>query len=197
MPKDKKKKAEKEESIIEPELDLDDEDGEEVDGDDDGGLKINGTQVDVDVDLSINKFQLDKECVSHASLFYRYSEAAVMAKQRVGELSDALKLTTAEQNIKIRNDFIAQGTKFTESVIEAELTKDKKVQRAKSELREAEKVYALLGTAVSAFDHRRSELDNLVRLYQAGYWAQPSGEKSTVTEQVQTGQRRALNKKRT
>jgi len=119
----------------------------------------------VERDLSINKFKLDMECVSHASMYFRYAEAAQQAKARVGEFEDKLKLVIAKRNIDIRNDFINQGTKFTESVIDASLTMDEDVKAAREQLRNAQAEAATMSVAVSAFDHRKSQLDNLTRLY--------------------------------
>jgi len=150
--------------------------------------------LDVEKDLLINKHSLDAECVSQPSYYFRYAEAAQQAKHRVGELEDRLKLIIAEQNIAIRNDFITQGTKFTESVIDAELTKDTKCMEARALLRHAQKEAATLAVAVSAFDHRRSSLDNLVKLYNSGYWAQPSGSRETGNDRTQQEIRRGLSK---
>jgi len=150
--------------------------------------------LDVENDLRINKFKLDLECVSHSSHYFRYAEAAQQAKVRVSELEDKLKLVTAEQNINIRNEFINNGVKFTESVIDAELTKDEKVKAMRERVREAQREAGTLAVAVSAFEHRKSELDNLVRLYIAGYWSQPAGNRETGNDRAQTEIRRGLGK---
>ena len=153
-------------------------------------------ELDFERDLSINKFKLDMECVSHASMYFRYAEAAQQAKARVGELEDKLKLITAEQNIAIRNDFIKQGTKFTESVIDAELTKDERVRKAREQLRNAQTEAATMSVAVSAFDHRKGQLDNLTRLYCSGYWSSVVGGNGQAVgnDRAQGEMRRSLGK---
>jgi len=146
--------------------------------------------------LSINKFKLDMECVSHASMYFRYAEAAQQAKARVGEFEDKLKLVIAKRNIDIRNDFINQGTKFTESVIDASLTMDEDVKAAREQLRNAQAEAATMSVAVSAFDHRKSQLDNLTRLYCSGYWSNVVGgnDQAVGNDRAQGEIRRSLGK---
>ena len=151
--------------------------------------------LDIEKDLSVNKHRLDLECVSHSSLYFKYAEAAQQIKVRVNELEDKLKLVIAEQNINIRNEFIKDGVKFTESVIDAEIQKDEKVKAMRERVREAQREAGTLGAAVSAFEHRKNELDNLVRLYTAGYWSQPAGDRETGNDRASNEIRRSLNKK--
>ena len=64
------------------------------------------------------------------------------------------------------------------------------------ELRDAEEVFARLSVAVSAMEARRSELDNLVKLYCAGYFSTPANgaERKNVNERVSDDIRKNLNK---
>lgn len=154
-------------------------------------------QFDFEKDLSINKFKLDEECLSHSSLYFRYAEACIKAKSEVSKADDNLKLVMAERNIAIRKAYSDAGAKFTEAVITSELEKDSCVIEAKESLREVQEVYARLQVAVSAMDTRRSELDNLVKLYCAGYFSTPSTSNETrknVNEQTAKAVRKNLNK---
>ena len=156
-------------------------------------------ELNFDQDLSINKYRLDQECVTHSQLYYRYSEMAANAKNQVGVLADDLKLRMSEANIEIRNRFTKNEIKFTEAVITAEVEKDKTVIRAKEELREAELNLARLQAGVSAFEHRKSQLDNIVRLYCAGYFSVPNGSgksRESINEQVGREVRKNLNGKK-
>jgi hypothetical protein len=151
-------------------------------------------------DLSIDKYKLDDECLSHPVLYYRYSELAANAKNQVGILADNLKLRMGEANIDIRNRFIKKEAKFTEAVINAEVEKDRAVIEAREELREAELNLARLQAGVSAFEHRKSQLDNIVRLYCAGYFSTPSGSgrpRDNINEQAaRDAKKKNLNKKK-
>jgi hypothetical protein len=157
------------------------------------------SELNFENDLSIDKYKLDEECVTHSALYYRYSELATNKKNEVGILSDNLKLKMGEANIEIRNGFIKKEAKFTEAVINAEVEKDELVIEAREELRQAELNLARLQAGVSAFEHRKSQLDNLVKLYCAGYFSTPASsgkQRETINEQASRDARGKLNAKK-
>lgn len=148
-------------------------------------------------DLSINKYKLDEECLSHSSRYAYYSEAQAVAKSNVSKAKDNLEYVTAEANLRIRKEYAEKGEKFTEAVITSQLTLDKDVNEAKSKLREEEEVYARLSVAVQAMETRRSELDNLVKLYCAGYFSTVNADgnvRKGINEQTSSDIRKNLNK---
>ena len=152
---------------------------------------------DFDEDLSIDKYRLDEECLSHSSRYAYYSEAQAVAKSNVSKAKDNLEFVTAEANLRIRKEYAEKGEKFTEAVIASQLTLDKDVNEAKSKLREEEEVYARLSVAVQAMETRRSELDNLVKLYCAGYFSTVKTDgnvRKGINEQVSADIRKNLNK---
>lgn len=158
-------------------------------------LAMEKSDEDFQKDLQVNKYKLDEECISHASRYAYYAEACTVAKSNVSEAKDNLEYITAEANIRIRKNLTDSGQKFTEAVISSMLTLDSDVEKAKSELRNAEAVFGRLQVAVNAMDARRSELDNLVKLYVAGYYsvADGAGVKKSITENVASDIRRNLN----
>ena len=156
-------------------------------------------EFDFEKDLSIDKYSLDKECLSHASLYFRYADAHVQAKKEVSRCTDALTLAKADANINIRKIMTDNNVKFTESIIASEVERDKNVQLAREELRKAETVCSRLGVAVASMEARKSELDNLVKLYLAGYYATPMSDSSQpvdVTAEIENDIRRRLNGKK-
>ena len=152
---------------------------------------------DFQKDLSINKYKLDEECISHASRYAFYAEACAVAKTGVSEAKDKLEYVMAEANIRIRKNLTDSGQKFTEAMVASMLTMDSEVEKVKAELREAETTFGRLQVAVNAMDARRSELDNLVKLYVAGYYsvADGAGVKKSINENVASDIRRNLSKK--
>lgn len=152
---------------------------------------------DFQKDLSINKYKLDEECLSHSSRYAYYAEAQAVAKSNVSKAKDKLELVESESNLKIRKKFAEEGQKVTESVIACTLAMDSDVIQAKKELREAEEIFGRLSVAVSAMDARKSELDNLVKLYCAGYFSTPSanGAKNNINEMTENSIRKQLNNK--
>lgn len=152
---------------------------------------------DFQKDLSIDKYKLDEECLSHSSRYAYYAEAQAIAKLDVSKAKDKLELVESESNLKIRKKFADEGQKVTESVIACTLAMDSDVIQAKAELREAEQIFARLSVAVSAMETRRSELDNLVKLYCAGYFSTPStnGVRNNINSMTENGIRKQLNNK--
>lgn len=152
---------------------------------------------DFQKDLSINKYKLDEECISHASRYAYYAEACAIAKTSVSEAKDKLELVEAERYEVIRADLENKGIKTTIPMLDRALITDEEVQKAKAELRDAETTLARLQVAVNAMDARRSELDNLVKLYVAGYYsvADGAGVKKSINENVASDIRRNLSKK--
>ena len=146
-------------------------------------------------DLSINKYKLDEECLSHSSRYAYYAEACAVAKTEVSRAKDRLDLTEAEQREAIRIRMEKDGIKPTIPMLDSATIRDEKVIKAKAELREAEDVYNRLQVAVNAMDARRSELDNLVKLYVAGYYSTvDAGNRKSVNEQTSNDIRKNLNK---
>lgn len=147
-------------------------------------------------DISINKYKLDEECLSHASRYAYYAEASAVAKANVSEAKDRLELVEAELYDAIKDELEKKGTKTTIPMLEKALIMDEQVIEAKKALREAELVSSRLQVSVSAMDARRSELDNLVKLYVAGYFstADGAGVKKSANEQASRDARKNLNR---
>lgn len=155
-------------------------------------------EFDFEKDISINKFKLDEECISHSSLYGRYASACSDAKTEVSRAKDNLELVQAERNLEIRKELADSGVKVTEAMVTASLVNDEQVIKAKNKLRETEDVYGKLSVAVQAFEHRKSELDNLVKLYCSGYYSMPSSSGETrknINEQTSGEIRKKLNNK--
>lgn len=129
---------------------------------------------DFEKTISIDKNRLDAECVSHAYDYYRYAALLADAETAVTIAKDFLKLTTSETALSIRQAHATAGDKTTEASISAEVECSVAVRSAQTDLREAEKIAAELEAGVRALEHKKSQLDNLVRLYVAGYFATPT-----------------------
>lgn len=150
---------------------------------------------DFQKDLSINKFRLDEECLSHSGRYAYYAQAQTDAKSNVSKAKDNLEFVEAEANLRIRKEYLESGAKVTEGTISSRISTDEKVLEAKKQVREAEEVFGRLSVAVSAMDTRRSELDNLVKLYCAGYYSTVnSNERKNSSDQASMEARKNLNK---
>lgn len=150
---------------------------------------------DIENDIKINKYKLDEECLTHASTYNRYAEMVTKTKTELTKAKDKLSLITAQRNIAIREEIAKSGSKVTEKMIESYLESDEEVLNAKKEVREIEEVNATFNAMLDSFDHRKSELDNLVKLYCAGYYSVVGNKKETSTETTEKDIRKNLNKK--
>lgn len=156
---------------------------------------LNIDDFDIENDIKINKYKLDEECLTHASTYNRYAEMVTKTKTELTKAKDKLSLITAQRNIAIREEIVKSGSKVTEKMIESYLESDKEVLNAKKEVREIEEVNATFNAMLDSFDHRKSELDNLVKLYCAGYYSVVGNKKETSTETTEKDIRKNLNKK--
>ena len=151
---------------------------------------------DFQKDLSINKFRLDEECLSHSGRYAYYAEASAIAKNDVTKAKDNLELVEAERYDDIKKDLESSGVKTTIPMLEKAVLTDSEVLKAKENLREKEEISARLAVAVSAFEHRKAELDNLVKLYCAGYFSTTNvSVKNDINEMTEKSIRKQLNNK--
>ena len=159
--------------------------------------KSKEAELDFEKDISINKYRLDEECISHAGIYARYLSAQADADTAVSRAKDNLELIKAERYDAIKAGFEKKQIKATIPMLEKAVASDEEVVEAKNKLREAEDILAKLTVAVKAFEHRRSELDNLVKLYCAGYFSTPNSNgavKNNINEQTASAVRKNLNK---
>lgn len=147
--------------------------------------------------LSIDKYRLNEECLSHAGIYFRYSDACADAKSQMNNASDNLALVKAQANIRIRDRHAQNNEKFTEALVASEIDVDEEVVKAKKEFRDAESNYQHLLVAVQALEARKAELDNLVRLAMSGFYASPmtsEAVQAVVNEDTSMSIRKNLNK---
>ena len=152
--------------------------------------------IDYQKELDINKYKLDEECLSHATRYAYWADAYVSAKNEYGVKKDNLSFVISSKSNELRNYYLESGEKFTEARLANAIDVDDDVLQAKRELREAEELMLRLDVAVKAMDTRKSELENLVKLYCAGYFStiSTSHEKRDVNDEVSRDIRKNLNK---
>lgn len=126
-------------------------------------------------DIYIDKFALDEEWLRHPGKYHRYAKKLAKAKQEKDQSKKDVLVVRAKAALSIRKNPTAHGfDKLTDKVVEALVTTDKTV--IKAEQLSVDKAYKaeILQVAVTAFDHRKKALEDLVRLHLSGYFAQPS-----------------------
>lgn len=149
--------------------------------------------------IKINKYKLDDECVEQASFYHYWADLQADAKATVDRAENTAKLVEAEAQSRVKLRMEKAGDKITVDAVAAGVLLDSEVRAAKEALLVAREELYHLDAAVRAMDHRKSELDNLVKLWAASYFSQPEGAglpRPEPTREFGNDQRRALNRKK-
>jgi hypothetical protein len=147
---------------------------------------------DFQADVKINRLRLDVECESQPELFSFYAGALAECRSERDSLREKLKLTRADVELEARRN-PPDDLKVTESVIAALVETDKRVISVKDHLGRVEHTFNGLDAIVTAFEHRRSMLNNLVELFGKEYFSIPD---HRPEEKAQREARANLNRKR-
>lgn len=103
-----------------------------------------------------------------SSLFQYYGKLAINAKREAAQAKLRYKTAAGERELALRGEADAAGKKYTESLIKAKLATDESLIELESAYIDAEAVANLLDTAKWAMDHKRSMIDDAVRLEISG-----------------------------
>ncbi len=151
---------------------------------------------DLAAQIRINKYKLDDECMEQASNYLFWANQQADAKTKVDRAENRLKLTEAEALGRARVRLEKAGDKVTVDAAAALAKQDLEAKEATEALLDAREELYHLDAAVRAFDHKKSELDNLVKLWGSSYFSTPAGgpPKEDGVGAVSRDQRRSLNR---
>lgn len=151
-------------------------------------------------DLEIDKDKLDEAWLKQPRLYFNYARLAEDASNNLAKTKDDLEITHAKIDSNVRQSAAANDEKMTDKIAESRVLKSKEYQKALDEYNQAKHDYGILQAAVRALDHKKSALENLVKLYVGGYYAspvEPREKKTTIKEdKFDDAQNRKLNRKR-
>lgn len=131
---------------------------------------------DYESDLRIDPNALDVEWLEQPMLFMRYAEELAYARTRMDRAKEKLDVVRAEVDNMVRKnpgDYFDEGTKVTNSAIDALVITNELYKEANDKLIEIRLEVELLSAAVRAMDQKKSALENLVRLLGQSYFAAP------------------------
>jgi len=145
-------------------------------------------------EVKINRFRLPEECEQHAGKYHEIADTLATAKSDLNDAEDKLKLILAqrEQFYRLHWDDDTWG-KMTESSIKAKIEIDEEVQGQKIFVSKLQRKLNTYDAAKSAFEHRKSMLNNLVSLMIGSFYSAPEGGKQ---ESRSSDKERALREKR-
>jgi hypothetical protein len=129
-----------------------------------------------ETDIEIDESALDVEWVGHASLMLRYTRTAAEAHKEMNLAKARLDYVKARLDKEIREnpDAYGLGTRITEGSISSAIRLSDDFEEANHGLIEKEFEYEVAAGVVRSFDHRKSALENLVRLHAQAYFAGPA-----------------------
>jgi hypothetical protein len=150
--------------------------------------------------LKIDANRLDKEWIAQPQFYFQYASKLADAKQKVEEAKAELDLVRAEAERKIRRkpEKYCPGEKVTEGGVKCALENREEVKQAQQQVLTAKHRVDILQAAVSALDHRKTALENLVRLTLSNYMASPrapEGTEEQVDHMVKKSIRQQSNRK--
>jgi len=153
---------------------------------------------DYEKDLEIDKYALDAECVDQPRKFMKWSENLADAMAELDRADQRLDVTKAGVEQDVRKDpdkyFIE---KVTEAAIKVAVTLDQTTKDAHEDWVQAKHKVGILMAARGAMEQRRSMLENLVKLFLSGYWADPKVKpehKEAMAKESFENQKSALSK---
>lgn len=130
--------------------------------------------LDYERDISIDPEALDVEWLSQPSLVLKYSQHSATMRKKLDEKKQELDIAKAEADKKIRTNPSKYGIeKITEGAVTAAILTEEDYREAYTEYLNAKYEADMASAAVSAFEHRKSALENLVRLFGQQYFAGP------------------------
>ena len=125
-------------------------------------------------DIEIDDTALDIEWLEQPRKMMQYSKNAAFRRMKLEEAKQALDITKAEVDKKIRKNPEKFGIeKITENVISATILIANEYQEAYAEYLTAKYESDMASGAVQAFEQRKSALENLVKLHGQQYFAGP------------------------
>jgi len=143
-------------------------------------------------DIKINRFKLDEDCEIQPVLYNYWSDKLTEAKGNRDKLKNEVSLTYAQTEIETRKN--PPGGKVTEGLIRAAVDTNPKIVELEEKLRVSQKEVYTYEAAVEALGHRKSMLDNLVKLYGSNYFSKPEGRKDSNSDNYSQDMRGRLNK---
>lgn len=127
-------------------------------------------KLNYDKDVMIEPDALDLEWLKQPKLYMKYAELSAEAEREVRRCKDELKLVDASVELDIREN--GEG-KVTDKRVAAEVEVHEEHIKAVHDLNEALYHAQICQAAVKAMDHKKTALENEVRLWAGSYFSGP------------------------
>lgn len=131
-------------------------------------------------DLNIDIYKLEDEWIKQPTVYMQYMENVIEAMKIKRDKENTLDILYAKLDDKIRTQARINEEKITEKVVESRITLDEEYQSALAYYRTACYEYDLLHAAEKAIAQKKDALEDLVKLYLAGYFSDPKINRSNI-----------------
>jgi len=155
---------------------------------------------EIELDLEIDKNNLDSACIDQPRRFLHWSVEYAEAIRLRDEAKRRSMVTKSNINMDIRSRPQEYGIeKATEGSINAALESNEEVNKAEKEVSDAQYAVNIFSAAKEALDQRRSMLERLVALYISGYYSQvklPTDQVGKLADEATAHQKSLLKARR-
>ena len=125
--------------------------------------------------LKPDQYNLDKEWVNQPEYMLHYLDEMAQARILMDAAKEFIDETKAQLDGNIRRNPQEYGLeKLTETLVANTVTLQKEYKYAVQQLADAKEEYYRASNIVQALEHRKAALENLVKLFSLGYFAQPT-----------------------
>ena len=100
-----------------------------------------------------------------------YGKLLADAKEERDAARNKLKLSEATTELQMREQAALEGKKLTEAALKSLVITDGKIQKRINKVTEKEKVINILEAVLRSLEHRKAGVDNLVDLFNKGYYS--------------------------
>lgn len=145
-------------------------------------------------DIRIDEDALDIEWLNQPRLMLKYSKISAEAKMEMLLRKEGLDLIKADLDKEIRSDPEKFGiVKITETAVSNTIISHKLYKEANTAYLQAQYEADIARGAVSAVEHKKDALENLVRLFGQNYFAGPQVPRDLSYEWQQTQKQKTTN----
>ena len=145
-------------------------------------------------DIRIDEDALDIEWLNQPRLMLKYSKISAEAKMEMLLRKENLDLVKADLDKEIRSDPEKFGVvKITETAVSNTIISHKLYKEANTAYLQAQYEADIAKGAVSAVEHKKDALENLVRLFGQNYFAGPQVPRDLSYEWQQTQKQKTTN----
>lgn len=127
--------------------------------------------LDYEKDVSIDAEALDVEWINQPRIYMKWAKLASLAEDAMKKAKENIDFVDSTNDKEFRN--MNTGVKFTEAMVKAYVETHKLHEEATNKFHDAVYKYNICNNAVRAMDHKKTSLENLVRLWGGAYFAGP------------------------